>query len=232
MPDVHTQKRVNQTLLGPFEKPLLQWFARHTPRQIGSDTMTLIGIVGTAVVFLGYGLSHLDPGFLWLASAGFVLNWFGDSMDGTLARYRKAERPKYGFFVDHLVDAGSQVIIFVGMGISPFIQLDYACLALSGYLLMSIYAYVTAFVTGEFRISYIKLGPTEMRLIAILLNTSVFLFGNPILPIPGSPTSAFDAFVLLIAALLISVFTVTSIRKSLELRVQEMQELGWTTSEE
>ncbi|MDF1499017.1 MAG: CDP-alcohol phosphatidyltransferase family protein [Anaerolineales bacterium] len=232
MPDVHTQKRINQTLLGPFEKPLLQWFARQTPSQIGSDTMTLIGIVGTAVVFLGYGLSHLDPAFLWLASAGFVLNWFGDSMDGTLARYRKAERPKYGFFVDHLVDAGSQVVIFVGMGISPFVQLDYACLALAGYLLMSIYAYVTAFVTGEFRISYIKLGPTEMRLIAILLNTSVFLFGNPILPIPGSPTSAFDAFVLLIAALLISVFTATSIRKSLELRVQEMRELGWTSSKE
>lgn len=226
MPDVHTQQRVNESLLGPLEKPLLLWFARHTPRRIGSDTMTLIGIVGTGIILVGYGLSHLAPGFLWMASAGFVINWFGDSMDGTLARYRKAERPKYGFLVDHLVDAGSQVVIFVGMGISPYVQLDYACLALAGYLLLSIYAYVTAFVTGEFRISYIKLGPTEMRLIAISLNTAVFFFGNPILPIPGSPTSAFDVFVLFIAALLISVFTVVSIRKAFSLRIEEMQALG------
>ncbi|MGD2058189.1 MAG: CDP-alcohol phosphatidyltransferase family protein [Anaerolineales bacterium] len=232
MPDVHAQRRVNQSLLGPIEKPVLLWLARHTPARIGSDTMTLVGIVGTGVILLGYGLSHLHASFLWLASAGFVINWFGDSLDGTLARYRDAERPKYGFFVDHLVDAGSQVVIFVGMGISPYVQLDYACLALAGYLLLSIYAYVTAFVTGEFRISYIKLGPTEMRLIAILLNTAVFFFGNPIIPIPGSPTSAFDAFVLLIAALLISVFTVVSIRKSLILRAEEMAALGLSQPEE
>jgi phosphatidylglycerophosphate synthase len=226
MPDVHAQKRVNQSLLGPVEKPLLQWIARHTPARIGSDTMTLIGIVGTGIILVGYALSHLHPGFLWLASAGFTVNWFGDSMDGTLARYRKAERPKYGFFVDHLVDAGSQVVIFVGMGLSPYVQLDYACLALAGYLLLSIYAYVTAFITGEFRISYIKLGPTEMRVIAVMLNSAVFFFGNPILPIPGSPTSAFDAFVLFIAGLLISVFTVVSVRKSLELRSEEMASLN------
>lgn len=222
MPDVHSQKRVNESLLGPLEKPLLLWLARQTPDRIGSDTMTLTGIVGTGIIMVGYALSHLHPGFLWLASAGFAINWFGDSMDGTLARYRNAERPKYGFFVDHLVDAGSQVVIFVGMGLSPYVQLDYACLALAGYLLLSIYAYVTAFITGEFRISYIKLGPTEMRVIAIMLNSGVFFFGNPVLPIPGSPTSAFDAFVLFIAGLLISVFTVVSIRKALELRVEEM----------
>ena len=226
MPDVHTQKRVNESLLGPLEKPLLLWIARHTPQGIGSDTMTLIGIIGTGIILVGYGLSHLEAGFLWVASAGFLINWFGDSMDGTLARYRNAERPKYGFFVDHLVDAGSQVVIFVGMGISPYVQLDYACLALAGYLLLSIYAYVTAFVTGEFRISYIKLGPTEMRLIAISLNTAVFFFGNPILPIPGSPISAFDSFVLFIAALLITVFTFASVRKAFSLRVEEMQALG------
>jgi phosphatidylglycerophosphate synthase len=231
MPDVHTQKRVNETLLGPLEKPVLLWIARHTPAGIGSDTMTLIGIVGTGIVLMGYGLSHLEAGFLWVASGGFLINWFGDSMDGTLARYRNAERPKYGFFVDHLVDAGSQVVIFVGMGISPYVQLDYACLALAGYLLLSIYAYVNAFVTGEFRISYIKLGPTEMRLIAISLNTAAFFFGNPILPIPGSPTSAFDTFVLLIAALLITVFTVVSVRKALALRIEEMQALGMSTGD-
>jgi phosphatidylglycerophosphate synthase len=141
-------------------------------------------------------------------------------------RYRKAERPKYGFFVDHLVDAGSQVVVFVGMGLSPYVQLDYACLALAGYLLLSIYAYVTAFITGEFRISYVKLGPTEMRIIAVLLNSAVFFFGNPILPIPGSPTGAFDAFVLFIAGLLISVFTIVSVRKALQLRREEMAMLG------
>jgi archaetidylinositol phosphate synthase len=212
MPDVSSQDRVHNMLLGPLEKPALQWLARHTPARMTPDTMTLIGILGSIIILVGYSLSRFSPAYLWLATFGFVINWYGDSLDGTIARYRKIERPRFGFFVDHTVDAFSQVMIFLGLGFSPFVRLDIAALALVGYLLMSIVAYVHAFVTGTFRISYARIGPTEMRVIAVLINTAVFFFGNPSFTFLRRSITVFDAAVIIIAIALMSAFAVTSLR--------------------
>ena len=172
--------------------------------------MTVVGIIGSLVTFFSYWLTNIDRSFLWLASLGFVINWFGDSLDGTIARYRKEERPKYGFFIDHTIDAISQVFVFTGLGLSPYVRLEVALLALIGYLLMTILAYVGAFVSGEFKISYAKIGPTEMRLIAILANTSFYFVGNPVIEIASKPVSVFDLVVLIIAVVLMVAFTVTT----------------------
>ncbi|MFN2148148.1 MAG: CDP-alcohol phosphatidyltransferase family protein [Anaerolineales bacterium] len=212
MPDVSSQRRVHDMLLGPLERPALQWLARHTPRRMTPDTMTLIGILGSIVIFVGYALCRFSPAYLWLASVGFVLNWYGDSLDGTLARYRKIERPRFGFFVDHTVDAFSQVMVFLGLGFSPYVRLDIAALGLVGYLLMTIVAYVHAFVTGTFRISYARIGPTEMRLIAVLINAAVFFFGNPSFNLLQRSITLFDAAVMIIAVALMVAFAVTSLR--------------------
>ena len=212
MPDVSSQRRVHDMLLGRFERPALQWLARHTPQRMTPDTMTMIGILGSIVILAGYSLCRFSPAFLWLATLGFIINWYGDSLDGTLARYRKIERPRFGFFVDHTVDAFSQVMIFLGLGFSPYVRLDIATLALVGYLLMSIVAYVHAFVTGTFRISYARIGPTEMRVIAILINLAVFLFGNPGFTLLQRTITLFDAAVMIIAIALMVAFAVTSLR--------------------
>ena len=105
MADKESHKRVNDILLGPIERPALNWLAAHMPAWMTPDGLTIIGVIGAVIILVSYGLSNLEPAFLWLASFGFFVNWFGDSLDGTLARYRKIERPKYGFFVDHTVDA-------------------------------------------------------------------------------------------------------------------------------
>lgn len=217
MPDVHSQKRVLDSLLSKRERAVLLWLAARTPMGLMPDHMTLIGIVGSVMIFLGYTLTSFGSGFLWLATLGFVVNWYGDSMDGTLARYRKIERPKFGFYVDHVVDAFSQWMVFVGLGLSVYVRLDVACLALVGYLLLSIVAYILAFVTGEFRISYAKLGPTEVRIIAILINTMVFFFGNPEFEVFNLAFTAFDGAILIIAALLMIIFTYTSLRSARDL---------------
>src|SRR5690554_1739776 len=104
MTDVRNHTRINQTILGPLEKPALQWMAARLPVWVTPDTLTGIGIFASVLIFISFVLTNIHPGFLWLASFGVVLNWFGDSLDGTLARYRKIERPQYGFFVDHAVD--------------------------------------------------------------------------------------------------------------------------------
>jgi archaetidylinositol phosphate synthase len=217
MSEEKSHKRVNDILLGPLERPALQWLAAHMPAWMNPDILTVIGILGAAMVFLGYLLTNQSSAFLWLVNAGFVINWFGDSLDGTLARYRKIERPKFGFFIDHTMDAFSQVLVVIGLGLSPYVRLDIAALALCGYLLMSIYVYVDTYITGVFKISYGKLGPTEVRLLIILANSAVFFLGNPSWETAVGDISAFDLFVASIAVILFFLFSSNTIRRAREL---------------
>ncbi len=134
MPEVEKHERIHNMLLGPLERPALQWLSAHVPRWMDPDVLTFIGILGSLITLAGYWLTNFKSGFLWLATFGFVVNWFGDSLDGTVARFRGIERPKYGYFVDHTVDAFSQVLVFAGLGLSPYVRLEIACLALIGYI--------------------------------------------------------------------------------------------------
>jgi len=171
--------RINNTLLGTAEKKALLWLAARMPAWIVPDTLTAIGLFASILIFISYAFTFYNKGFLWLASIAFLLQWFGDSLDGTLARYRKIERPRYGFFVDHVIDSVSEVLIFLGLGLSPFLRFDLALLALVSYLLLATYVYLVTYVNGIFRISYMRLGPTETRVLAVLANTWVFFADNP-----------------------------------------------------
>jgi phosphatidylglycerophosphate synthase len=171
--------RINDTLLGNIEKKALLWLAARMPAWVVPDTLTLLGLLASFIIFLSYSLTFYDKAFLWLASFGFLLNWFGDSLDGTLARYRKIERPRYGFFVDHMIDSVSEALIFIGLGFSPYLRFDLALLALISYMLLATYVYLVTYVNGVFRISFARLGPTETRVLAILANTWVFFAANP-----------------------------------------------------
>jgi len=178
MPKVEKHKRENKILLGFLERPALRWLAANMPNWVTPDLLTWIGIGASILIFISYILTNISPWFLWLASFGFVLNWFGDSLDGTLARYRKIERPRYGFLVDHWIDAISAVLIFLGLGLSPYVDTLIASFAVIGYLLVSIMVYLITYVTGVFTMTNAFIGPTEIRLLAIILNTIVFFSGE------------------------------------------------------
>ena len=219
MRDIQKHQRVNDILLGPLERPALKWLAAHLPAWVMPDTCTLIGVLGALVIMVSYALSMIDRNFLWLASLGFVINWFGDSLDGTLARYRHIERPVYGFFVDHMVDAVNEVMIFLGLGMTPYIRFNIACLTLIAYLLLSVLVFVRTCVMGEFKISYGKLGPTEIRALAILLNIGMYFGGVRVLPVTVGlfgrlEISPYDLIVAAIAVLLLSFFVVTAIQET------------------
>lgn len=194
--------RVNKILLTALEKPALRWFSEHMPAWMTPDMLTILGACASALIAVSYWLTNYNSAFLWLASFGFFLNWFGDSLDGTLARYRKIERPKYGFFVDHTVDAVTETLVFVGLGLSPYVDLTLALFALIGYLLVSVLVYVYTYVAGEFRISYASLGPTEMRAIAVLANTLIFFIGNPKLNLGFIEVTVYNLIVFLVVLLL------------------------------
>ena len=222
MTDSRKHQRVNDILLGPLERPALKWLAAHLPAWVTPDACTLIGVFGALLVAVSYGLTNLNSGFLWLASLGFVVNWFGDSLDGTIARRRNIERPVFGFFVDHMTDALSQVLICLGLGLSPYIQFEIACLLLIAYLLLSVLVYVRTYAIGEFKISYGKLGPTEIRALAILLNTIIFFGGKREFLFPtgffGTLTlTPYDLAVAVITLLLVFFFFTASIQETIRL---------------
>jgi archaetidylinositol phosphate synthase len=214
-------RRVNDILLGPLERPALAWLCRHMPSWVTPDTLTLVGIIGGVATLIGYWLANVSPHFLWLACAGLVANWFGDSLDGSLARHRSIERPKYGYFVDHMTDAFVTAMICVGLGLSPYVGMVYALCGLVGYLLMSILTYVTGQVTNVFQISYGKFGPTEIRVILIMVSTIFYVSPNPLLHLGPTPIHLFDLVVLGIAAALTLACVGSTIVTSRRLAVQE-----------
>ena len=222
MGDIKEHKRVNDIFLGSLERPALQWLAAHSPAWVTPDLMTVTGIAGALVITLGYALSQFHPAFLWLATLGFIINWIGDSLDGTLARYRRIERPKYGFFIDHVADVLTEIIIILGLGLTPYIKFSVASMCCIAYIAMSVLVYVRMNVMGEFKISYGKLGPTEVRLLAILLNIAMYFGGLFTFKLPmGSFTAAispYDLYVTAITLLLIYFFAVTSVQQSMVLR--------------
>lgn len=217
MSEIEKHKRTNDILLGPLERPALRWLAAHMPAWVTPDTLTVIGVLGGVVVAAGYALTNYSPWFLWLASFGFVINWFGDSLDGSLARYRDIQRPRYGFFIDHTVDALIETLIVLSMGLSPYIRFDLAALVLIGYLLLSVFIYITMLVTNEFRLSYGKFGPTEVRVIAILANALIFFIGNPTMQLPVGDLSVYDLLVVIVAIALLAIYVTQMIVKGRQL---------------
>lgn len=162
-PPVH-HARVNNSFLATIERKALRWLAERTPAAVVPDHLTLLGVIGAVLVMAGFVASRLSPWFVSVAFLGLGLNWLGDSLDGTLARFRKTERPDFGYFLDHSCDLISQTFIFVGLGLSPFFTLFSALLALSMYLLMTSFTYLKVLILKTHHLSYYGVGATELRL--------------------------------------------------------------------
>ncbi len=160
--------RIQTSLLSGVERKALVWLAERQPQWMTSDLLTYIGHLGAVVIALGFVLSACSVHFLWLSCLGFVINWYGDSLDGTLARVRCTQRPVYGFYLDHTVDAINEALMFMGVGLSPFMRFDLSCVLLVVYLMLTVNVALNAHLKGEFKLTYAKLGPTEFRLICII----------------------------------------------------------------
>lgn len=170
MEQIHKEQsvRIQTSFLNAAEKKVLIWLAERQPKWADSDMLTFVGHIGAVVIALGFILANFSVHFLWLSIVGFVINWYGDSLDGTLARVRKQQRPIYGFYIDHTMDAINEALMFMGAGLSPFMRFDLACILLVVYLMLTLNVAMNAHLKGEFRLTYAKLGPTELRLICII----------------------------------------------------------------
>ena len=167
-----TERELTFWLAEP-ERRLLRAIAARQPRMVTSDHLTVLGVLGALGAATAYALSDSDPAWLWAASGCLVVQWLGDSLDGTVARVRGVERPRYGYYLDHMVDAFSTAVIGLGMGLSPYVNLCLTLGVVIVYLALSINVYLETNVFGVFRLAYGRVGPTELRIALICANAAL-----------------------------------------------------------
>ena len=183
-------ERANNGALASLEKTILIWLAQRMPRWVNSDHLTAVGFVSLAGVGLSYWYaSRSTVGLAWVA-VFFALNWFGDSLDGTLARVRNCQRPRYGFYLDHVLDACGSVFVFAGLALSGYMSERVAVGLLVAYFLLSIEVYLATYTVGKFRLSFGAFGPTELRLLLIIGN--IALLYKPVVMLAGKQYLLFD----------------------------------------
>jgi phosphatidylglycerophosphate synthase len=163
-------QREQLSILTPIEKLTLKWLAERMPSWVNSDHLTVLGFVGMILTGVSYYLAQYNPLFLLAAIVCLAINWFGDSLDGTLARLRNRQRPRYGFYVDHIVDAFGISFVVAGLGLSGYMSPQVAMGFLVAYFLMNIEIYLATYTLGVFKLSYGVMGPTELRVIVCIGN--------------------------------------------------------------
>lgn len=211
--------RIQGNVLARGERRLLTWICARLPAWATPDQLTLLAMASAFFIFGAYVLSNFDHDWLWLAIAGFVVHWFGDSLDGSLARFRKIERPRYGYFVDHSCDGLATLLVLAGIGFSPFVHLEVALVAVAGYLLLSINAFLSVKVLGEMKLSYSVFGPTEVRLLLIGFTVTMLIFGESGGWVMGM--TGYDLFMGFCGLVLIAIFVVQTLATARRLAAEE-----------
>lgn len=215
-PDSFRITRVQRNVVAQRERRFLNYLCDLLPTAVQPDHLTLIGIGGAALVFASYFASRFDPAFLWLASLGYIIHWFGDSLDGSLARYRNIERPTYGYFLDHTVDALCNLLIMGGLGLTLYVRMDAALFALVGYYLVCIYVFINNHLSGIFQLSFVGFGPTELRIGLIAINTAMFFGGH--VGIGDGALTIYDAILIFTGATFTFIFVTMVLAGVRELR--------------
>ena len=190
MAEFQNATRMLTSVLAPAEKRTLVWLAERMPKAINSDHLTALALVAMAAAGAFYAMSRVWPPALILVNVMLIINWFGDSLDGTLARVRNRQRPRYGFYVDHIVDCIGATFLLVGLAVSGYMHFSVALALLIAYLLVSAEVYLATYTRHTFTLSYFKLGPTELRILLALANVAVLV--KPVVTLFGQRALLFD----------------------------------------
>ena len=212
-------RRVNQALTASLEKRALQWMAERAPEWVGSDQLTLLGLTAQVGAGLCYALSRYNHHALLLVIVCVALNWLGDSLDGTVARVRRQQRPRYGFYVDHMVDIFGSVALMCGLGLSGFLHWQTAIAMLIAFLLLSSESYLATYTLSRFELSQGIFGPTEIRILLIIGNLA--LLRSPYSTIFGHRVLLFDVGGTIAAAGMFAMAVTVTIRHTAQLYREE-----------
>jgi archaetidylinositol phosphate synthase len=218
-PEVSSAHRVNRSLTAALEKQALEWMAQRTPRWVTSDQLTALGLVAQIGAGTCYALAAVHRLWLLGACVCLALNWLGDSMDGTLARVRQQQRPRYGFYVDHMVDLFGSVALMCGMALSGMVHPQVAIAMLIAFLLLASESYLATHTLGCFEMSQGIFGPTEIRILLVIGNLA--LLRNPYAHLFGHTWLLFDVGGAIATAGMTAMALITTARHTAELYRQE-----------
>ncbi len=202
--------RIQSSVLNALEHKALIWLAARQPKWVTSDMLTAVGTAGAFLIGLGYALTSININFLWLSTFGLFVNWYGDSLDGNLARYRRKQRPIYGYYIDHTMDVINEAMMFFGAGMAPFFDMRLTVAAFVLYLVLTLNVSMNAHLRSEFKLTYLKLGPTEFRLIIAIANTVMLCFGERILS--SIVPNCFIGFVVLMLCIIYVITVISDIK--------------------
>ena len=211
--------RVHDALTAKIEKRVLIWMARQLPAAIHPDHLTSLALAAQILAGAAYALSSHDRRGLWLVNCFLILNWFGDSLDGTVARVRNQQRPRYGFYVDHIADALGALALMAGLGCSGYLHWQVAAGMLVGFYALSIESYLATYTMGQFHLSHGLFGPTEIRILLALGNA--FASVHPYVNIANRHFLLFDIGGAVAAAGMAVMFLSASVRHTTLLYRQE-----------
>lgn len=211
----HGHVREHRSLLARVEKRTLVRIAERLPRAINSDHLSALGLAGMALAGGAYWASHWTDAALVVVVLALAVNWFGDSLDGTVARVRNQQRPMYGFYVDHVIDVAGAVLLFGGLGLSPYMTLEVALALTVAYLMISAEAYLATHARGVFRMAMFKVGPTELRI--LLAFGTLYLYYKPTVVLAGSEYLLFDVGGVVATAGMAGTFVLSAARNTLAL---------------
>ncbi|MGH9588400.1 MAG: CDP-alcohol phosphatidyltransferase family protein [Acidobacteriaceae bacterium] len=218
-PAFKNAQRLNHSLTASAEKRALQWMAQHAPHWLTSDQLTILGLAAQIAAGVSYALARYDRRALLLAILCIALNWLGDSLDGTLARTRQQQRPRYGFYVDHVVDIFGATALMSGLGASGLLHWQTALAMLIAFLLLSAESYLAAYTLTRFEMSQAFTGPTEIRL--LLIAGTVAALRSPFATIYGHKFLLFDIGGIVAAAAMLATAITVSLRHTRMLYRQE-----------
>ena len=211
--------RVQQSFVTAAEKKALLWLAERTPPRIHSDHLTALGAVGMLLAGASYGLARYTRYGLMLACFFLGVNWLGDSLDGTLARFRRRQRPRYGYYVDHVIDCFGATVLLLGISLSGYMAAPIAAALLIAYLLLSSEIFLATYALGRFEMSYLHIGPTELRI--LLCAGNLYLFFHPAAHPFSLSITLFDFGGIAGAAGLLAIAVVSAVRHGRELYLIE-----------
>ena len=192
-PDFRTAERAQLSFLSVMEKRCLVWIAARLPLWVSSDLLTALSLVAMLGAGFSYWLARYNRAGLLLVILWLAVNWFGDSLDGTLARFRNQQRPRYGFYVDHIADTFGALFLLGGLALSGYMSLLAAAGLLLAYYLLSIEVFLATYTVGTFHMSFGGFGPTELRILLAIGNVALYLHpGVPMVHVLGKPYLLFD----------------------------------------
>jgi phosphatidylglycerophosphate synthase len=215
----HAAQRVNRSLTAHVEKRALLWMAERAPRWISSDKLTVLGLTAQSGAGVCYALARFDERWLLAVVLCLALNWLGDSLDGTLARVRRQQRPRYGFYVDHIVDIFGAVALMTGLGASGFLHWQTAMAMLVAFMLLSGESYLATDTLGCFELSQGFFGPTEIRILLVAGNLA--LLRSPYSTLFGHSFLLFDVGGAIAAVSMFATAIIVAMRHTAELYRQE-----------